>query len=273
MKKNNKKEVKKIKIGPINIRRDILIDICCCIVILIILFASPKQALIVTQKYNSGTEEQNNSVLVTFGNDNTEERFKLYFWWYNVIHEVGHGVVYYNGNKKLSGPEEEQLVNDFAYAYWSYYGEQEKLDRVEEIINYAYDHIQNEEGRSMDYMEYARKNWNKNSFYTFDKYGYFQFSSVKETYKNKKDLKTVLQEMGVKKFDLSKTKKLHYKDTIDKEECNDILYNAIDNVREWGLEFPNTYHKYITNPYYSYFTGNRKIVMDIKLLIDRSLSD
>ena len=271
-KQKRKKEKKKIKIGPFNVGLYTIIDISLACLLLIIHFSSPKVGLIVTQKYNQGTEEQNNSVRIALGEDNTEEKFNLYFLWYNVLHEVGHGVIYYNGNKKFNDAEAEQLVNDFAYAYWDYYGNQEKLNQVEEIINYAHNHIENEEGRTMNYMDYAKKNWNKKSFYTFNNYGYFQFSSVKETFKNRKNLETVLKEMGITTADLTKTKVLNYS-TINKDVSDQILYDAIDNIHEWGLKYPTTYHKYTTNPYYSYFKPTRKYLYDLTMIFDKSLSD
>lgn len=270
MKERN--DIKKIKIGKFSTNIGELILIILLIIGLILVFTSPKVALIVTQKYNQGTEDENNNVKIAFGEENTEEKFKLYFWWYNVLHEVGHGLIYYNGNNNMSGPEKEQLVNDFAYAYWSYYGEQDKLDELEPIINYAVEHIKNDENSNMNYMEYARENWNKESFGTFNNYGYFQFNSVSETFKNKKTLEEVLKEMGITNANLSNTKQLNY-EYIDKDTCNKILYDAIDNVHEWGLEFPDTYHKYNTNPYYSYFRASNKFYYSITNLFDKSLSD
>lgn len=265
----NKKKV--IKIGKLEFTLGGLILTILTAIILILFVACPKVALIVTQKYNAGTDEQNNNVKIAFGEANTEEKYKLYFWWYNVLHEVGHGLICYNGNNNLYGPEEEQIVNDFAYAYWSFYGQQDKLDEVEEIINYAAEHIKNDENSNMDYMEYAKQNWNKPSFGTFNNYGYFQFNSVKETFKNKKSLNAVLKEMGINNANLKNKKILSY-DTINEETCDKILYEAIDNAHEWGLKFPKTYHKYITNPYLSYFAPRNEISIYIDILKD-NLSD
>ena len=269
-KKNNKK--KTVKIGKYDIALGHFIETVIACILLITIILSPKRALIVTQRYNSGTPEQNNSVKVALGEENTEQKYKRYFWWYNVLHEIGHGVMKYNSNQKMNDAEAEQLVNNFAYAYWDYYGNQEELAEVEEIINYAYDHIQNEEGRKMDYMEYAKKNWNKNSFYTFDKYGYFQFSCMKETFKNKKDLETVLKEMGVKNAKLTNQRTLKY-ETIDKETVDQIIKDAVDNIHEWGLEFPPVIHKYTNNPYYSYFKPMKRVLYPLEKLFNWDLSD
>lgn len=269
-----KKEKKKVKIGKYEIGLGRLIDIVIAAILLIIFLTSPKAALIVTQRYGVGTEEQNNSVIAALGEENTEEKFNLYFKWYNAIHEVGHGLMHYNSKLKYNDAEAEQIVNDFAYAYWSYYDETEKLDEVEQIIDYAVAHIENDDKSNINYMEYAKSNWNKKSFYTFNNYGYFQFNSVKESFKNKKDLDTVLKEMGISNYKLSDNKKLSYNDNITDEECDKIIRDAIANIKGWGLNYSDiVYHKYTKNPYNSYFMPIRKIYYDIRNIFDRSLSD
>ena len=85
-------------------------------------FLAPKAYSVVTARYNSGTDEQNAEVVLALGDENTEEDFEIYFQWYNVIHEMGHGLIRYNSDKKFGNAEEEQLVNDFAVAYWMMYG-------------------------------------------------------------------------------------------------------------------------------------------------------
>lgn len=193
----------------------------------------------------------------------------MYFWWFNVLHEVGHALIEYNGKIKISRPEEEQLVNDFAYAYWAYYGEEEKLLQVEEIIDYAVAHIQNDEKSDMNYMEYAKKNWNKSSFWKFNNYGYFQFNAGKETFKNKKTLDTVLKEMGITNYTLNNIK-LSY-DTIDEANCEKILNDAVDNIHKMGLKFPEVRHMYTKDPYYSYFKDTNKARIALDIWLDKTL--
>ena len=121
-------------------------------------------------------------------------------------------------------------------------------------------------------MEYTKKNWHKNSFYDFNNYGYFQFASVKNTFENKKTLPEVLAEMGIEGANLSNNTIMHY-DVINKETNDKILYDAINNIHEWGLVFPTTYHKYTNNPYNSYFKGGKRYLYKITSLFDFDLSD
>ena len=88
-------------------------------------FIFHKEYQVTTAKYStSWGKEDNENVVMAMGKENTEERFRLYFQYYNVIHELGHGLITYNNGTALPIAEEEQLVNDFAVAYWKYCGEQ-----------------------------------------------------------------------------------------------------------------------------------------------------
>lgn len=62
-----------------------------------------------------------------------KERFCLYFQYYNVLHELGRGLLRYNNGVSILIVDEEQLANDFAIAYWNYYGESFIVKRLENI--------------------------------------------------------------------------------------------------------------------------------------------
>ena len=81
-----------------------------------------KRYLINTAAYINWDETNKGYVETAMGKDNTEERFRTYFQWFNVIHEIGHGLIRSNNGVDIPIAEEEQLVNDFAVAYWRYYG-------------------------------------------------------------------------------------------------------------------------------------------------------
>lgn len=116
------KNLKRIKIGKLEFEGTLssFITSLLAIILLIVFFLSENVFLIKTARYGKGSEIDNNNVKIALGNENTEEKFNLYFQWYNVIHELGHGILMYNSDVKLSNVEEEQLVNDFAVAYWLY---------------------------------------------------------------------------------------------------------------------------------------------------------
>ena len=170
---------------------------------------SPKMYWITTAKRTNWNEKNNNNVITAMGEENTEERFRLYFQYYNVLHEIGHGLIYYNHGVDIPVIEEEQLVNDFAVAYWNYYGEPEKLEELYDIVTYAVEHVGDNYKNGVDYMENAKKHSTRNSikreFFNFNDYGWFQFSSVKHSIEQNKSLEEVLKEMGIKDFKLTET--------------------------------------------------------------------
>ena len=123
MKKTKKKQ---IKIGKLELSENTF-ELIILGILVFTYILSPRCYSITTGLYNKGTEEDQKNVVTAMGNENTENRFKLYFQWYNVIHELGHGLLYYNNGVNIDVADEEQLVNDFAVAYWKYYGEEEKV--------------------------------------------------------------------------------------------------------------------------------------------------
>ncbi len=231
------------------------------IIILIIIFLvlayiySPRVYSITTALYNQSTEEDQKNVETAMGKDNTEERFRLYFQYFNVIHELGHGLIYYNDGVKIDVADEEQLVNDFAVAYWKYYGEEEKVKELENIVNYAANNIVPNNEKGVDYLTFAKnnsigRNFNT-SFFNFNDYGWFQFSCVKHSFETNKSLEDVLKEMGFENFNIGDKRTLTYNE-INEDESTKIINDAVENFKSWGLEFPKTKHHFDKNPNNNY---------------------
>ena len=133
MKKDNKKKKKKkIKVGPIYLSLLDFVSLIILFFVILVYLISPRRYAITTARYGQGSEEDNKNVEIAMGKNHTEERFRLYFQWYNVVHEIGHGVMIYNSDRKVSPAKGEQLANDFAVAYWLYYGEEDKIEMLEE---------------------------------------------------------------------------------------------------------------------------------------------
>lgn len=257
MAKNNKKEkkqkedniIKTINIGKhkINFTKSDMITVPILLIIMICYFLSPNVYRVTTARYGQGSEEDNKNVVTALGEEDTEEKFEIYFQWYNVLHELGHGVLIYNSNIDLTAAEEEQLVNDFAVAYWLAYGEDTKVKELRKIAEYASENINTDIPKESNYIKYADENWNKFSFKTFNNYGWFQFNSVKESFENRKSLGMVLKEMGIENYKLPAPKVLTYPE-ITEDVSSKIINDAIRNFREWGLEFPDAAHFFSNNP-------------------------
>lgn len=211
-------------------------------------FLAPKAYSVTTARYNTGTQAQNEEVVLALGSDNTEEDFRIYFQWYNVVHELGHGLIHYNSDTKFGKAEEEQLVNDFAIAYWMMYGEADKLERMEHITSTAMNNLHSDAEPGQTYMDFANARWGKKGFFTFRNYGWFQFSSSHTSLQNKKSMDAVLKSMGIEGYSLpSDPQKLTY-GTISEAVSDQILNDAVQNINSWGLYFPKVYHKYHDDP-------------------------
>ena len=263
------KNLKRIKIGKLEFEGTSFsfITSLLAIVLLIVFFLSDNVFLIKTARYGKGSEADNNNVKVALGNENTEEKFNLYFQWYNVVHELGHGILMYNSDIKISNVEEEQLVNDFAVAYWLYYGEEDKINKLANIVEYAVNNIKSDVEEGVTYKEFAEKNWNKSSFNTFNNYGWFQYSCVQESLKNRKTLDTVLKEMGLENINLPAPELLEYP-IINEEVSTQIVNDAINNFHKWGLKFPNAYQSFSDDPNANY-SKNMKNFLGIYDLIHK----
>lgn len=89
---------------------------------------------IVTGDYHLASKEQHEMLENLLGAE-AEYKYEIYFHWYNVIHELGHAIMMFNCAERPHPAEEEQMVNNFAYAYWSHYGEPKKIEKLREIVN------------------------------------------------------------------------------------------------------------------------------------------
>lgn len=226
------------------------------IILIVVYILSPKALVITSGRYAQGNEEENKLVDSILGEEYAEERFELYFQWYNVVHEIGHGIVWSNNNTKLEVSDEEQLVNDFAVAFWRYYGEEEKIKELENTVTYALKNIKCPVDDNVSHLEYGREKWGKKEFFTFNNYGWFQFSCVNSALNKDKTLEEVLSEMGVKDVKIQPKKTLIY-EKIDEETSTKIVNDVASIVREWGAELPNVYHKYSNDP-------NKNMIQNLK---------
>ena len=93
------------------------------------------QMTVLTGNYQDASIEQKQMLQELFG-ENAEYCYELYFHWYNMIHELGHAIMMFYSPARPHAAEEEQLVNNFAYAYWKQHGEQDKLKELHSIKQY-----------------------------------------------------------------------------------------------------------------------------------------
>lgn len=237
--------LKKIKFKPLS-KFDIILLAVLTIVIAAYFIAKPA-LLITTGRYGQGKIEDNKLVSSILGEEYAEERFELYFQWYNVLHELGHGIIFSNSKSKSEPVDEEQLANDFAVAFWTYYGEEEKLNKLELIVSNALENLDRPVDENTSHMDYAKKNWGKKELYTFENYGWFQFSCVSSSLNERDTLESVLIKMGVNNIEKQPRKTFVYQ-TIGEDTVVKIIEDAVAELHKWGAEIPNVYHTFSNDP-------------------------
>lgn len=162
----------------------IIVAVIFVAIILSIVF-SPDMYLITTAKWTDWNETDKINVVTAMGEENTEERFRLYFQYYNVIHELGHGLIEYNKGVDVAVADEEQLVNDFAVAYWNYYGEPEKMAELYDFVTYAVENVGDNYENGVDYLELAKKHSDhdsfNNEFFNYNEWGLY-FPKAHQTF-------------------------------------------------------------------------------------------
>ena len=218
--------------------------------------SSEPVAVIVNGLYGQGTEEQNAMIHALLGGKYARERFELYFQWYNSIHELGHMITVHHGTYDLQNMDmrhmvdEEILVNSFAVAFWMHYGEAEKLDALEEMVEYVLSNI-TPPVDDMSHLDFMREVMagEREAPFTFEVYGWFQFSIVRDILRERDslDLAALLAEMTGEKVQGQSRQTLRYP-TLGTEMVPVILADAISLLRDWGVVVPDIYVAFCTDP-------------------------
>jgi hypothetical protein len=202
---------------------------------------------IITGRYGMGTSEQNEVVDTILGEKYAKERFEIYFHWYNILHELGHSIMFFNTDVRPHMVNEEQIVNDFAVAYWLYYGEDEKINSLNEIISYALAHLKCPAPTGVTHIEYAHEKWGTQDFNTFNDYGWFQFNCVKDSLRERKNLASVLTQMGIKNIQVQPQKTIIYS-VINEDTAIKVIEDAVPTMLKWGVILPEAYVIFDNDP-------------------------
>jgi len=188
---------------------------------------------IVTGQYQSADSNAQLMIRNLFGR-NAEYRYEIYFHWYNLIHELGHAIMMFNNPARPHPAEEEQLVNDFAVAYWRHYGETDKLRDLEDAVTDTLSKFP--ALTDGDYLEYTKNHWGEDILRTFEGYGWFQFSSVQKALR--RDLKLDQALCMLSPFPLIPQEKRILRYAVDGSMAQNVVAEAIHILRSWGISLP-----------------------------------
>ena len=188
---------------------------------------------IVTGRYQAASAAQREMLRVLFG-ESAAQDYEIYFHWYNILHELGHAVMMFHAAARPHPAQEEQLVNDFAVAYWRHYAQPQRLERLGEIVRRA---LRRLPAPAADHLEYAKARWDTEEMRSFEGYGWFQFSSVRQALGGEKSFAQALRDMGVHSVCPQARKALVY-DLDDETACR-VLADACKTLKSWGVRLPD----------------------------------
>ena len=192
---------------------------------------------IITGRYLDAPIEQQQFLHTLLGED-TECKYELYFHWYNVIHELGHAIMMFNAPERPPHPaEEELLVNQFAAAYWQHYGESEKLQKLRSMVNDMIHKLQPPAKKGESYLAYAKRVWGSAEFFTFNNYGWFQFSCVRDALSRGNTLQQILNQMCAAPVIPQSAETLSYE--VGDSMPSRIIADAVKRLKTWGVLLPN----------------------------------
>lgn len=189
---------------------------------------------ITTGQYITAPLEQRLMIRNLFGED-VGYNFEIYFHWYNMIHELGHAVIEYNCLNRPHPADEEQLVNNFAIAYWWHYGEVEKFKALCSIVRESLNKFIVPTKNNRNYLAYAREQWGTEELYSFNNYGWFQFSCVENSISKQITLEQALIDMGL--IHVQWGKKMLLKYDVDERMPYKVIEDAKEVLRSLGHNF------------------------------------
>ena len=163
------------------------------------------------------------------------------------MHELGHGIMAFNCASRPHPINEEQLVNDFAVAFWLHYGEKKKINQLKSIVSSALLNFAPPGNTRLSYADWAYQEWGTAEMMSFNNYGWFQMNCVHDSLQRNNSLEIVLAKMGIKSIEVQPKKLLTYA-TIDDTTPPAIINDATHELRKWGVAFSLIHHAFDNNP-------------------------
>jgi hypothetical protein len=227
--------------------------------------------VIIVGRYGQGTPEENEMVRSILGHENSQERFNIYFNWFNTVHEIGHAVEHYLQDEGFGFLDGEKFANAFAAGFWAHYGDEETFNMLREIISHAVENIDSPRPYVETLYDFARL-WDAEEvptateLFAFESYGWFQFNMVYRVLYEMRDFATVLREAGFEVNEVPPQRTLAFP-SLGEDYVPEILIAAFDALRDdWGIELGNVYFMPADGPHmHALLKLTPEILLDIRM--------
>jgi len=103
--------------------------------------------------------------------------YELYFYWYNIPHELSHILRGCYSSRGDTNWQEENAVNSFAVAYWKARGEANRLQQFRQLVLSAFSKLEDPVPSGEDRSSYLDEHYGE-LVPIPSAYGHFQFSMV-----------------------------------------------------------------------------------------------
>ena len=199
-----------------------------------------------TGKFEKGTKEQQSAFINLFGCENIQYKFDFYFHWYNIVHEYGHCLCSHS-NSDIIGLKQEFLVNDFAVNLWAYAGYEKELKALYKMLNEILERIKNPVPETLSFIDYYGQIWESDKIMEVPIYGYFQFKSVQMALEDRRNLKDIFREMGIKRE--IKECIFSYKEyVVSSEMATEVLCDIRMMLKKMNIEQPAVNIELVDDP-------------------------
>lgn len=188
---------------------------------------------ILSGRYCTGKPHEKEKFIQIFGEVNTQEKFELYFQWFNIIHMLAH-ILIREKKLKMDRVQEEILANSIAAAYWREVDGMGHMSKVEETVKGILCNLNTQVDNIKSFHGFFEKIKGMESKNTEVIYGYFQVACTLEGLKQKKSFVDILKYLG---YEISQGVILEkYQEEALAENAPKVMENWIRNMKKLGIE-------------------------------------
>ena len=205
--------------------------------------------LIVSGKYEKGNEEQKLGFIQLWGDEDIQGIFDLYFHWFNLIHELGHALLRFQGIE-MNSVEEEVFVNCFAVQYWKSVDKTGRIDEINKISSKVVSRLSSVLPADVDFYSFYNALWETEDMFKTMVYGPFQMLCTQKAFGSTKSLETLLGEIGYQGLNFEALRLQEVDLAIT--EPTQIIEGCLENLKSIGCKTPVIGFEYSDNPEHQY---------------------
>ncbi|MTI47878.1 MAG: hypothetical protein FH761_08555 [Firmicutes bacterium] len=183
--------------------------------------------------------------------------YELYFYWYNIVHEMGHILKSQYGSTEQGNPwKEEQYVNEFAVAFWRENQQEERLEMLKKFLEEILTIIPSPIPDGIPALKFFNENYHKLAENPLE-YGYFQFYLVVNSLEKSDKLYDVIKNRIWDDIEYFEPNYCIEYENINEKLPKEIINDLRDYLKEFGMHLPDISVQKKSTPYIQYVSVER----------------